>query len=119
MTAASCSDALRLVLAQKLLKKEKMGSFEGLTCISPMCLLFMMPVAVFKVRWAGHGGLIRVVRSSLLTYLYRDISAALLCSHSVQIAPVRPRLTHFISSAPRARQPPHPARLPPARARLV
>jgi len=52
MTAASCSDALRLVIAQKLLKKQKMGSFEGLACISPMCLLFMAPVAVFKVRWS-------------------------------------------------------------------
>jgi hypothetical protein len=51
MTVASCSDALRLVIAQKLLKKQKMGSFEGLACISPMCLLFMAPVAIFKVRW--------------------------------------------------------------------
>lgn len=50
MTVASCSDALRLVIAQKMLKNQKMGSFEGLACISPMCLLFMAPVAIFKVR---------------------------------------------------------------------
>ena len=50
MTAASCSDALRLVIAQKLLKNQKMATFEALVYVSPMCLLFMAPVALFKVR---------------------------------------------------------------------
>eukprot|EP00967_Tisochrysis_lutea_P051728 scaffold63946_cov31-Tisochrysis_lutea.AAC.3 len=50
MTAASCSDALRLVIAQKLLNNQKMATFEALVYVSPMCLLFMAPVALFKVK---------------------------------------------------------------------
>ena len=54
MTAASCSDALRLVIAQKLLNNQKMMPFEALVWVSPMCLLFMAPVAVFKELPAAH-----------------------------------------------------------------
>ena len=46
--------ALRLVLAQKLLKNQKMRPFEALVYVSPMCLLFMLPVALFKELPAAH-----------------------------------------------------------------
>ncbi|EOD26934.1 hypothetical protein EMIHUDRAFT_114831 [Emiliania huxleyi CCMP1516] len=39
MTMASCSDALRLVIAQKLLKNQKMGSFEASSSSPPPLLL--------------------------------------------------------------------------------
>ncbi len=47
MAAASCSDALRLVLAQKLLKNQKMQPMETLYFISPICVLWMVPAAIF------------------------------------------------------------------------
>jgi len=47
MAAASCSDALRLVLAQKLLKNQKMQPMETLYFISPICVLWMVPAFIF------------------------------------------------------------------------
>jgi len=65
MTMASCSDALRLVIAQKLLKNQKMGSFEALVYTAPACLLFMAPVALLKeipaARKAGSFALVSEV----------------------------------------------------------
>lgn len=65
MTMASCSDALRLVIAQKLLKNQKMGSFEALVYTAPACLFFMAPVALFKeipaARKAGSFALVSEV----------------------------------------------------------
>ena len=46
MAAASCSDALRLVVAQKLLKNQKLQPMETLYFVSPMCLIWMVPAAV-------------------------------------------------------------------------
>ncbi len=46
MAGASCSDALRLVTAQKLLTNLKMGSMETLYFTSPVCLLWMLPAAL-------------------------------------------------------------------------
>jgi len=47
MAAASCSDSLRLVLAQKLLKNQKLQPMETLYFISPICVLWMVPAAIF------------------------------------------------------------------------
>jgi len=47
MAAASISDALRLVLAQELLKNQNMQPMETLYFISPICLLWMVPAAIF------------------------------------------------------------------------
>jgi len=45
MAAASISDALRLVIAQKLLKNLKMQPMETLYFISPICIAWMIPAA--------------------------------------------------------------------------
>lgn len=56
MAAASCSDALRLVLAQKLLKNNKLKPIETMYYTSPICLLWMAPVALFsEARRAQEG----------------------------------------------------------------
>ena len=46
MAAASISDALRLVVAQRLLSNMKMNPLETLYFISPICLLWMVPAAL-------------------------------------------------------------------------
>ena len=46
MAAASCSDALRLVLAQKLLNNLKLQPMETLYFISPICVMWMLPAAI-------------------------------------------------------------------------
>jgi len=46
MAGASCSDALRLVIAQQLLKNNKLGPIEALYYTSPMCILWMIPAAL-------------------------------------------------------------------------
>ena len=46
MAAASCSDALRLVVAQRLLRNQKMNPIETLYFISPICVLWMVPAAL-------------------------------------------------------------------------
>ena len=46
MVAASCSDALRLVLAQKLLTNCSLKPLETLYYVSPICLMWMLPVAL-------------------------------------------------------------------------
>jgi len=46
MAGATSTDALRLVLAQKLLKNQKMMPMETLYYISPICLLWMLPAAL-------------------------------------------------------------------------
>jgi len=46
MAGASCSDALRLVIAQKLLKNLKLKPVETLYYTSPVCLLWMVPAAL-------------------------------------------------------------------------
>ena len=48
MAAASVSDALHLVLAQLLLKNQKIGVVEMMYYISPICLLWMLPFALFS-----------------------------------------------------------------------
>jgi len=45
MAAASCSDALRLVVAQKLLRNLKLQPMEMLYYMSPVCILWMFPFA--------------------------------------------------------------------------
>lgn len=46
MAGASCSDAIRLVVAQKLLTNNKMGPIETLYYTAPVCLLWMVPAAL-------------------------------------------------------------------------
>lgn len=46
MAAASCSDALRLVVAQKLLKNLKLGPIETQYFTAPICILWMIPAAM-------------------------------------------------------------------------
>lgn len=46
MTGASCSDAVRLVVAQKLLSNHKMNPLETLYYTAPVCLLWMVPAAL-------------------------------------------------------------------------
>ena len=46
MACASCSDALRLVIAQKLLKNNRLRPIETLYYTSPVCLLWMVPAAL-------------------------------------------------------------------------
>lgn len=46
MAAASCSDALRLVVAQKLLRNMKLQPMEMLYFMSPICILWMLPFAL-------------------------------------------------------------------------
>jgi len=46
MAGASCSDALRLVIAQKLLKNHQLKPIEMLYYTSPVCLLWMVPAAL-------------------------------------------------------------------------
>ena len=45
MAGASCSDAIRLVVAQKLLTNNKMNPLETLYYTAPVCLLWMIPAA--------------------------------------------------------------------------
>ena len=49
MCAASCSDAVRLVLAQKLLSNHKMQPMETLYYMSPMCILWMVPFVLLEL----------------------------------------------------------------------
>jgi len=46
MVSASGTDALRLVLAQRLLTNLKMEPFESLYVVSPICVLWMLPAAI-------------------------------------------------------------------------
>ena len=46
MAGASCSDAIRLVVAQKLLSNHKMNPLETLYYTAPVCLLWMIPAAL-------------------------------------------------------------------------
>ncbi len=49
MCAASCSDAVRLVLAQKLLSNHKMQPMETLYYMSPICILWMIPFVLLEL----------------------------------------------------------------------
>lgn len=49
MAAASGSDAVRLVLAQKLLTNHKMAPMETLYYISPLCVLWMVPFILLEL----------------------------------------------------------------------
>ncbi len=46
MTAASFTDSVRLVVAQKILQNQSMHPIEALYYISPMCLVLMLPFAL-------------------------------------------------------------------------
>ena len=46
MAGASCSDAIRLVVAQKLLSNYKMNPLETLYYTAPVCLVWMVPAAL-------------------------------------------------------------------------
>jgi len=68
MAAASCSDALRLVIAQKLLKNEKMAPMETLYYTSPVCLLWMVPAALITEvpRIVSHNSLALVPKHPMM-----------------------------------------------------
>jgi len=75
MAAASCSDALRLVVAQKLLRNQKMQPLETLYFISPICVLWMLPAAVLtELPTAYRAGSLRLVREHTFIFAASGIA---------------------------------------------
>ena len=75
MAAASCSDAVRLVVAQKLLKNLKMQPMETLYLISPICIMWMvLPALVLEVPSALHNDSFSLVSRYPLTFIASGFS---------------------------------------------
>ena len=77
MAAASCSDALRLVVAQRLLRNMKMHPIETLYFISPICVLWMVPAALLtELPTALKSGSVNIFLQHPFIFLASGISGA-------------------------------------------
>jgi len=77
MASASISDALRLVVAQKLLRNQKMHPIETLYYISPICVAWMFPAALLtELPTAMRTGSLHLVSRHPAIFIASGISGA-------------------------------------------
>jgi len=78
MAAASCSDALRLVVAQKLLHNMKLGPIETHYFTAPICILWMIPSAMLtELPQAFRSNSFALVRQHPLVFAASGVSGCL------------------------------------------